>query len=243
MNASFKYALVTGASGAIGAAVSRKLAAAGHHVYLHFHGNATGAQALAAELEAAGARAQAVGFDITDASATRTALEELLQRGPIQILVNNAGIHEDAVFPAMRAEQWHRVIEVSLHGFFNVTQPLTMPMVRTRWGRIINLSSVAALMGNRGQVNYAAAKGAINSATRALSLELASRGVTVNAVAPGVIDTPMTHGLFDEAAIERMIPMKRIGSPQDVANLVAFLASDEASYISGQIISVNGGMA
>ena len=143
----------------------------------------------------------------------------------------------------MRAEQWHRVIEVSLHGFFNVTQPLTMPMVRTRWGRIINLSSVAGIMGNRGQVNYAAAKGAINSATRALSLELASRGVTVNAVAPGVIDTPMTHGLFDAEAIERMIPMKRIGSPQDVANLVAFLASDEASYISGQIISVNGGMA
>ena len=243
MNATSKYALVTGASGAIGAAVSRELAAAGHHVYLHFHGNAATAQALAAELTAAGAQAQAVGFDITDAAATRTALEGLLERGPIQILVNNAGIHEDAVFPAMRAEQWHRVIEVSLHGFFNVTQPLTMPMVRTRWGRIINLSSVSAIMGNRGQVNYAAAKGALNSATRALSLELASRGVTVNAVAPGVIDTPMTHGLFDAEAIERLIPMKRIGSPQDVANLVAFLASDEASYISGQIISVNGGMA
>jgi 3-oxoacyl-[acyl-carrier protein] reductase len=243
MNATFKFALVTGGSGAIGAAIGRKLAAAGHYVYLHFHGNAAGAQAIAAELTAAGAKAQAVGFDVTDAAATRAALEGLLERGPIQILVNNAGIHEDAVFPAMRAEQWHRVVEVSLHGFFNVTQPLTMPMVRTRWGRIINVSSVAAIMGNRGQVNYAAAKGALNSAARALSLELASRGVTVNAVAPGVIDTPMTHGIFDAETIARMIPMKRIGSPDDVANLVAFLASDEAAYISGQIISVNGGMA
>ena len=242
-DASCKYALVTGGSGAIGAAIGRRLAAAGHHVYLHFHGNATGAEAIAAELTAAGARAQAVGFDVTDAAATRSALEALLERGPIQILVNNAGIHEDAVFPAMRPEQWHRVVEVSLHGFFNVTQPLTMPMVRTRWGRIITVSSVAALMGNRGQVNYAAAKGAVNSATRALSLELASRGVTVNAVAPGVIDTPMTRGVFDDEAIARMIPMKRIGRPEEVANLVAFLASDEASYISGQIISVNGGMA
>ncbi len=243
MNATFKYALVTGASGAIGAAIGRRLAAAGHYVYLHFHGNAAAAQAIAAELTAAGAQAQAVGFDVTDAKATRAALEGLLERGPIQILVNNAGIHEDAVFPAMRAEQWHRVVEVSLHGFFNVTQPLTMPMVRTRWGRIINVSSVAAIMGNRGQVNYAAAKGALNSATKALSLELASRGVTVNAVAPGVIDTPMTHGIFDAETIARMIPMKRIGTADDVANLVAFLASDEAAYISGQIISVNGGMA
>jgi 3-oxoacyl-[acyl-carrier protein] reductase len=243
MNATSKYALVTGASGAIGAAISRKLAAAGHHVYLHFHGNSASAHAIAAELTAAGAQAQAVGFDITDAVATRAALEGLLERGPIQILVNNAGIHDDAVFPAMRAEQWHRVVEVSLHGFFNVTQPLTMPMVRTRWGRIITVSSVAAIMGNRGQVNYAAAKGAVNSATRALSLELASRGVTVNAVAPGVIDTPMTRGIFDADTIARMIPMKRIGSPEDVASLVAFLASEEASYISGQIVSVNGGMA
>ena len=185
MNARFKYALVTGGSGAIGAATSRRLAAAGHYVYVHYHGNAAAAEAIATELITAGAKAQAVGFDITDAAATRAALDKLLERGPIQILVNNAGVHEDAAFPAMRAEQWQRVIDVSLHGFFNVTQPLTMPMVRTRWGRIITVSSVAALMGNRGQVNYAAAKGALNSATRALSLELATRGITVNAVAPG----------------------------------------------------------
>lgn len=243
MTVEFKYALVTGGSGAIGAAISRKLAAAGHYVYVHSHKNLAAAQAIADELNSGGAQARAIGFDITDSAATRAVLETLLEHGPIQILVNNAGIHEDAVFPAMSAEQWHRVIEVSLHGFFNVTQPLTMPMTRTRWGRIITVSSVAAIMGNRGQVNYAAAKGALNSATRALSLELASRGVTVNAVAPGLIDTPMTHGIFDADAIARMIPMKRIGSPNDVANLVAFLASDDASYISGQIISVNGGMA
>jgi 3-oxoacyl-[acyl-carrier protein] reductase len=241
--AAFKYALVTGGSGAIGAAISRKLAAAGHYVYVHSHNNLPAAQAIAHELNAGGAQARAIGFDITDAAETRAALETLLAHGPIQILVNNAGIHEDAVFPAMRPEQWHRVIDVSLHGFFNVTQPLTMPMIRTRWGRIVTISSVAALMGNRGQVNYAAAKGALNSATRALSLEMASRGVTVNAVAPGLIDTTMTQGAFDAEAIARLVPMKRIGRPEEVANLVAFLASEDAAYITGQIISINGGMA
>ncbi len=156
--------------------------------------------------------------------------------------MNNAGVHDDAVFPGMQAEQWHKVIDVSLNGFFRVTQPLLLPMLRTRWGRILNISSVAALTGNRGQVNYAAAKGALNSATKALSLEVAARGVTVNAIAPGIIASPMADGVFDAAMINQMVPAKRAGKPEEVASLAGFLASDEAAYITGQVISINGGM-
>jgi len=142
----------------------------------------------------------------------------------------------------MQAEQWHRVIDVSLNGFFNVTQPLMMPMIRSRWGRIINISSIAALTGNRGQVNYSAAKGALNAATKSLALEVASRSITVNAVAPGIIETPMSESAFDAETIARMVPMKRAGTPVEVADLVGFLASKQASYITGQIISINGGI-
>ena len=158
------------------------------------------------------------------------------------MLVNNAGIHDDAVFPGMNLKQWHRVIDVSLNGFFNVTQPLMMPMIRTRWGRIINITSVAAVVGNRGQVNYSAAKGALHAATKSLALEVASRGITVNAVAPGIIATPMSQGSFDAEAVARLVPMKREGRPEEVADLVSFLASERAAYISGQIISINGAM-
>jgi len=166
----------------------------------------------------------------------------MLAAGPIQILVNNAGIHDDAVFPGMSALQWQRVIDVSLQGFFHVTQPLLLPMLRTRWGRILNVSSVAALIGNRGQVNYAAAKGALISATRALALEVATRGVTVNAIAPGIITTSMTEATFDDAAIARLVPMRRAGSGSEVASLIDFLAADGAGYITGQVVSINGGM-
>jgi 3-oxoacyl-[acyl-carrier protein] reductase len=235
-------ALVTGGSGGIGAAVCRRLGLAGHFVYVHAHRSGAAAENVAREILDAGGRAAVVQFDLTDAAATRAAVDELLLDGPVQILVNNAGIHDDAVFPGMSAAQWHRVVDLSVNGFYNVTQPLMLPMIRTRWGRIINISSVAALTGNRGQVNYAAAKGALNAATKALSLEVASRGVTVNAVAPGIISAGMGDAAFDAAAIADLVPMKRAGTASEVASLVAFLASEEAAYITGQIISINGGM-
>jgi 3-oxoacyl-[acyl-carrier protein] reductase len=238
-----RRALVTGGSGAIGAAVCRRLARDGHHVYVHAHRSAAVAEALAGEIRAGGGKAAAISFDLTDAAATRAALEAALEAGPIQILVNNAGVHDDAMLPGMSAAQWHRVIDVVVNGFFNATQPLLLPMIRTRWGRIVNVSSIAALLGNQGQVNYAAAKGALNSATKALALELATRGITVNAVAPGIIATPMTAELFDARAIERLVPMNRAGLPEEVAAVVAFLASPEAAYVTAQVISISGGMA
>ncbi len=212
------------------------------HVIVHANRNLDAAQRLCSELRDNGGSAQAIQFDVTDGSTTQTALEALLGDGPIQVLINNAGIHDDAVFPGMQRAQWHSVIDVSLHGFFNVTQPLSMPMIRSRWGRIISISSIAGITGNRGQTNYAAAKGALHAASKSLALELATRCITVNVVAPGIISSDMTKDVFDSTAIETLVPMKRAGKPEEVAALVGFLASDSAAYITGQVISVNGGM-
>jgi 3-oxoacyl-[acyl-carrier protein] reductase len=181
-------------------------------------------------------------FDVTHRADTDSALQNLLNDGPIQIVVNNAGIHDDAVMAGMTAEQWSRVLDVSLNGFFNVTQPLLLPMIATRWGRIVNISSVAALAGNRGQTNYAAAKAGLHGATRSLAREVAARGITVNAVAPGIIESPIAAKAFPRELIEALVPMKRAGTAAEVADLVAFITSERAGYISGQVISINGAM-
>lgn len=235
--------LITGGSGTIGSAISRRLADDGLHVIIHSNSNVDTAARVAAEIQEKGDVAQTVSFDLTDADATAAALEALLDAGPIQVLVNNAGIHDDAPMAGMSREQWQRVIDVSLNGFFNVTQPLLLPMIRTRWGRIINISSISAIMGNRGQTNYSAAKAGLHGATKSLALELASRGITVNAVVPGIIASPMTQRVFNAEQIAAVVPMKRAGTPEEVAHLVAFLVSEQAGYISGQVIAINGAMA
>lgn len=237
-----KRALVTGASGGVGAAICRALAADGLHVIAHANAHPDAAAALAGEIVAAGGSAETVGFDVTDTQAARAALETLVARGAIQVLVNNAGVHEDAPLPGMTGEQWSRVIDVSLNGFFNVTQPLLLPMIRTRWGRIISISSVSALVGNRGQANYAAAKAGLHGASRSLALEVATRGITANIVAPGVIDAGTTATAFSEERVKSIVPMQRAGTPDEVAALVRFLASDAAGYITGQVIAVSGGL-
>src|SRR5207237_7329282 len=212
----------------------------GHNGYVHWHRGVTVAEALVGEIRAGGGEATLVSCDLTDGAATLSWLEAVREQGPIQILVNNAGVHDDAVLPGMSATQWQRVIDVAVNGFLNATQPLLLPIIRTRWGRIVNVSSIAALIGNKGQVNYAAAKGALNSATKALALEVATRGITVNAVAPGIVETPMTAGLFDAQAIERLVPMNRLGAPEEIAGGVSFLVSEGAAYLTALLIAVSG---
>ena len=237
-----RRALVTGGSGDLGSAICMRLAIDGLHVIVHAHGNLERAQAVVAAIHHEGGSAEAVAFDVADAAAARSALDTLLADGPIQVVVNNAGIHDDAPMAGMSDAQWKRVIDVSLHGFFHVTQPLLLPMARTRWGRIVSVSSVAAVLGNRGQSNYAAAKAGLHGASRSLAREMASRGISVNVVAPGVIAGKMADAAFPPEMIRQTVPAGRAGRPEEVAALVAFLCSDAAGYINGQVIGINGGM-
>jgi 3-oxoacyl-[acyl-carrier protein] reductase len=236
-------ALVTGASRGIGAAIAEALAAAGHPVIVNFVRDHDAANAVKAKVEAAGGVATLARFDVSNADETAAAMARLLDEpNPIGVLVNNAGVVHDAPFPSLDRAAWEAVTRTSIDGFYNVTQPLVMPMVRARWGRVVNVSSVSGVVGSRGQVNYSAAKAALIGATRSLAQELAKRHVTVNAVAPGLIDTDMTKAApVDE--LLRMIPMRRMGTPAEVAALVAFLVSDAAAYITGQVIGINGGLA
>ncbi|MFA6698581.1 MAG: 3-oxoacyl-ACP reductase FabG [Thiomicrospira sp.] len=238
-----KRALVTGASGDLGRAIAKQLAQDGFHVIVHAHRQLDKAQALAAELNQQGFAAQAVQFDIGDTQACAAQLTQLLAQGAIDVLINNAGKHDDAPLAGMEEDQWKSVIDVNLNGFYNVTQPLLLPMIRRRWGRIVSISSIAGVMGNRGQANYAAAKAGLVGASKSLALELASRHITVNVVAPGIIAGEMTQDLFSPDMIKARVPMQRMGTPQDIADAVSFLVSDKAAYITSQVIQVNGGMA
>ncbi len=213
------------------------------HVIVHGYRNMESTHRIVAELRQCGMVADPASFDVRNYAECASACTDLLTCGPIQILVNNAGLHDDAPLAGMSMNQWYDVLNVSLNGFFNVTKPLLLPMIRTRWGRIVNVTSVAAVIGTRGQTNYVAAKAGLNGLTKSLAREVASRGITVNAVAPGVIDGGMARTILTNDFIKAMVPMKRAGTATEVAALVGFLVSEEASYITGQSIGINGGMA
>ncbi|MDY7578921.1 3-oxoacyl-ACP reductase FabG [Herbaspirillum sp. RTI4] len=236
--------LVTGSSRGIGKAIALRLARDGYDIVLHCHLQRDAADAVAQEIRALGRAVRIVQFDVSDrAAAAAILLQDVEQHGCYYGIVCNAGIARDHAFPAMPGEDWDSVLRTNLDGFYNVLHPLTMPMVHRRQpGRIVTLASVSGLVGNRGQVNYSAAKAGIIGATKALALELAKRQITVNCVAPGLIDTDMTQDAPLEEML-KMVPLRRIGKPEEVAAAVAFLMSEDAAYITRQVISVNGGLA
>ena len=238
-----RRALVTGGASPLGAAICRRLVADNHHLLIHAHAGLQRAESLARSITEAGGTAEAFACDVRDVSATAAAMMRLLETGPPQIVVHNAGTHDDGPMAGMRPEQWQSVIDVSLGGFYAVLQPLLLPLIGTRWGRVVAVSSVSAMLGNRGQVNYAAAKAGLIGAVKSLAREVASRGITVNAVAPGVIASPAVDDAMDAKRIAEIVPMRRAGTPEEVAELIGFLCSDKAGYITGQCISINGGMA
>ncbi len=238
-----RVAIVTGASRGIGRAIARRLASQGAHVVAAARGD--NARAVAEEITAAGGRADAAALDVTEAGAAGAVVAETIGRlGHIDILVNNAGITRDQLMLRMKREDWDAVLATNLTGAFALTQAVLKPMVRQRGGRIICISSVVGQSGNAGQANYAASKAGVIGFAKAVALEVASRGITVNVVAPGLVETDMTRELTGAARDEwaSKIPLRRLGTPDDIASAVCFLASDEASYITGQVLAVNGGM-
>ncbi|WP_037321771.1 3-oxoacyl-ACP reductase FabG [Salegentibacter sp. Hel_I_6] len=240
-----KYALITGASRGIGKAIALKIASElQYNILLNYHSNIEAAESTKKLIEAEGVKCELLQFDVANAENTKNTLEDFSKNNPeaeIEVIVNNAGITRDGLFMWMKPEDWQSVINTSLNGFYNVTQPLLKSMLRRRYGRIINIVSLSGLKGNAGQVNYSAAKGAVVAATKALAQEIGKRKVTVNAVSPGFIASDMTTD-FDENELKKIIPLNRFGEAEEVADLVSFLASKKASYITGEVININGGL-
>lgn len=239
-----KYALVTGASRGIGRAVAVKLASQGFSILVNYVSNEAEAETTLQLVREAGSDGELLRFDVADGQAVSEALAGWMSRhedGYIAVIVNNAGIRKDGLMWSMSPVEWHKVVSIALDGFYNVTQPLLKPMLAHKWGRIVNVASLSGIRGNAGQVNYSAAKGGLIAATKALAQEVARKNVTVNAVAPGFIRTDMTEDL-PEAELKKLVPSRRFGEPSEVAELVAFLASDSAAYITGEVISINGGL-
>ena len=239
-----KYALVTGGSRGIGRAVCIKLAQMGYQVIINYASNTEEAEKTLEMIKSTGQNGETLQFDISNGKQTREAIDTWMQAHPddyIEILVNNAGIRHDNILALMPEEDWDSVLSITLKGFYNVTQPLLQPMIRHKYGRIINMASVSGLKGLPGQCNYSAAKGGIIAASKALAQEVARKNISVNAVAPGFIKTDMVKGL-DEDSLKKTIPANRFGTPEEVAELVGFLASPAAGYITGEVISINGGL-